>query len=172
MFFVALVLYLNSDLVKNAKNNTAPIPSPIVQKQQTASPTPAETANWETYQDQYLVFKHPPTWRPKPAALYGGATLETISMGIPGITSDQTLGFGAVLFSEIKPDDAIRQNTISIGGKLGAKWIRKGENYISYDYYTTGYQNQGHFGVHVTIVSEDKNLESQLDEVVQSIQFR
>lgn len=49
MFFVALVLYLNSDLIKKAKNTPTPIPSPIVQEQQTASPTPAETANWKAY---------------------------------------------------------------------------------------------------------------------------
>jgi len=31
MFFVALVLYLNSDLVRNVKNSPTSIPSPIVQ---------------------------------------------------------------------------------------------------------------------------------------------
>jgi hypothetical protein len=62
-----------------------------------------------------------------------------------------------------------------IGEKQGTKWTRKSsfeeKPSTTYDYYTRGYQNTGSFGVHILVSGEDKNLEQQLDKVVQTIKF-
>jgi hypothetical protein len=101
----------------------------------------------------------------------GGSGLENIKLGIPNVVSDQDLGFSGVNYTDIKITDSVKQTFITIGGKQGTKWLRKGNNYVSYDYYTTGITNQGSFGVHVTVSVEDKNLENQLDLLVASIRF-
>ena len=44
--------------------------------------------------------------------------------------------------------------------------MRKGAGYVSYDYYTNGYKNQGNFGVHVTVAQADDALEAALDRLV------
>ena len=61
MFFVALVLYLNSDLVKNAKNSTQTTP-PSSEIIKITSPDAKEIANWKVYTDNKLRFtiKYPP----------------------------------------------------------------------------------------------------------------
>jgi len=55
MFFVALVLYLNSDLVKNAKNSTQTTP-PSSEIIKITSPDAKEIANWKVYTDDKLKF--------------------------------------------------------------------------------------------------------------------
>jgi|SRR3989344_4933863 len=62
IFAVAILIAINTDLVKRTKKEPSPTPvssstiSPSPTTQQ-SSPTPAETANWETYQDNVLGYK-------------------------------------------------------------------------------------------------------------------
>lgn len=128
------------------------------------------TANLKTYSGQYVIFQYPSDWNPQKTQPFGGGVLETVNLGIPGVNSDQDLGFSEV--APYKPSDAISEQSITIGGKSGFKWIRKGQGYVSYDYDTKGYQDKGGFSVHVTVASENKTLETQLDQLVASLTFK
>jgi len=65
IFAVAILIAINTDLVKRIKKEPTPTPitSPSPTTQQ-PSPTPDETANWKTYKNQVYGFeiKIPPTW--------------------------------------------------------------------------------------------------------------
>jgi hypothetical protein len=104
-----------------------------------------------------------------------GSVLEDWSLGIPGMdSSDTTLAFFDAPFSDMVPDDVVSASAITIGGKPGTKWVRSdGSHYVAYAYYTTGYNNEGSFGVHVTVwnASGDAVLEGLLDRLVASITF-
>ncbi len=131
-----------------------------------------ETANWKTYLGEYVSFKYPPDWKMEKTALFGGAVKENLDLGIPGVESDQVLGFSGVSLNDVKPDDVVREQRIRIGGREGFKWLRKGEDYISYDYVSKGYTSDESFEVHVTVEREDKDLEGKLDKLVESISFK
>ena len=68
IFAVAIVIAINTDLVKRLKNEASPTPvsSPTTQQ---PSPTPDETADWVIYKDEVLRFslKHPKSWIVDPA---------------------------------------------------------------------------------------------------------
>lgn len=154
--------------------------TPVTTSSPQPSPTPDETvytesdrsANWKTYNGKFVIFKYARLWDPTERELFGGAILEDVHLGIPTVTSDQSLGFSGVPLENAKPNDVINEQAIIIGGKSGFKWIRKGKNYVSYDYITRGYNNEGVFDIHVTVASEDKNLEAQLDTLTKSVIFK
>lgn len=136
------------------------------------APTPTEVSNLKTYRGKYATFQYPNGWMPKSQTPFGGGVLETVNLGIPGVTSDQTLGFSTPSFNEIKPNDVVSEIPVTISTQSGFKWVRKGDNYVSYDYCTQGhYQDAGSFCVHVTVSSEDKLLETQLDSLAKTIKF-
>jgi len=61
IFAVAILIAINTDLVKRIKKESTPAPSPTTQQ---PSPTSDETANWMTYRNQDLgfEFKYPKEW--------------------------------------------------------------------------------------------------------------
>jgi hypothetical protein len=126
---------------------------------------------WKKIIGKYVTFECPPTWNPTPAPLFGGSVLEDWRLGISNVESDQDLGFSAVSSQQGRPNDIVSEKQITIGGKTGFKWIRSGNNYVSYNYITTGQNNQGSFSVHVTVAQADSALEAMLDRLVQSIVF-
>jgi hypothetical protein len=63
-----------------------------------------------------------------------------------------------------------------LGGLAGEKWLRVGDNFISYDYYgpTTAEALEagaGSFGIHVTLDEADPDLEYLMDMVAASVVF-
>jgi hypothetical protein len=121
---------------------------------------------------EFVMFEVPSHWNPNKRPLFGGAVWEDWQLGIPGVMSDQALGFSEVAFNQARPNDIASETVITIGGKRGVKWIRHGANYVSYDYYTTGRNDRGSFGVHVTLSQKDANIEAQLDRLITSIAFK
>src|SRR3990167_3570641 len=63
IFAVAILIAINTDLVKRLKKEPSPIPVPSPTAQQ-SSPTSDETANWKTYINQKHGFslKYPSEW--------------------------------------------------------------------------------------------------------------
>lgn len=181
--FVVLVsavgIYFYSQSTKNPdafKTDEVKIkPSPAVANSSpsstpTSSPNP--TATWKTYKDQYIAFQYPNNWNPKTQILCCGAVLETVNLGVPGVSEDQTLSFGTPDIKDIKGNDVVSETRITIASLPGYKWIRKGNNYTSYDYCTQGhYKDAGSFCLHFTSASDDKILEGQLDNLSNSIKF-
>jgi len=154
---------------------TEALSSPIPASPLLNTPLPvATTEGWAQMVGEYIVFNYPSSWNPIKQELFGGAILEDWKLGIPQVESDQDLGFSAVPLSKLRPIDGemVTETSILIGGKVGVKWVRLGTDYISYDYYTNGYEDQGSFGVHVTLTEADEVLEQQLDHLVQTVVFK
>lgn len=172
---IAIVLLIGIPITTFLLSQNAAKNVPVATQENTTiteiTPPPDPTADWKTYQSLYFSFKYPFTWSPQSATLSGAIGFDNLKLGIPNVISDQTIGFSPIEFSSIKASDSASQSVVTIGGKTGTKWIRKGINYVSYDYYTTGMNNSGSFGLHVTVPSEDKNLENQLDLLVATIKF-
>ncbi len=132
-----------------------------------------DTSTWKTYTGQHVSFNYPAAWNPTNTELCCGVILEDINLGIPDSNTgpDMNLGFSDVELSEIRIDDAINETPVKIGGKDGFKYVRKSDNSTSYDYHTTGTNNKDSFSVHVTVSTENKALELELDNLVKSIKF-
>lgn len=126
----------------------------------------------KTYTAKNFTFKYPSSWNPKSKPLEPGATKEELELGIPDIQSDQIISFFALPFEQIKPDDVIEESTITISGQPAKKWIRHGEGYFSFAYYTKDPDSEGSFGLHVTTHDRDLELEKQLDQLIASLQFK
>ncbi len=141
----------------------------------TPSPTlsPQAKEEWKTYNGEYVTFSYPSTWTPMRRTLSSGSILEEVNLGIPGVTTNQTLGFSKGAEGHSRPDDAVSEENIMIDGSGGYKWIRKGNGYVSYDY-TTPYSKVGEdtFAIRVMVDKEDKALERDLDQVMQSVFFK
>lgn len=169
------LLFANKSEMKQVDTSqVAPTTIQEISPTSIASPTIDPTADWKTYSGSYLSFKHPPVWNPTKKALWGGGEiLEGATLGIPGV-SESTLSFSDVDYLSLqKPEDIIQESSIIIGGRTGVKWKRQGDAYFTYDYLTYGSKdNKDSFEVHVTKAKEDKNLEKELDNLVQSIQFK
>jgi hypothetical protein len=126
----------------------------------------------KTYTAKNFTFKYPSNWSPKNNPLEPGASKEVINLGIPDIQSDQTISFYSLPFEQIKPDDVIEESNITISGQPAKKWVRHGEGYFSFAYYTKDPDSEGSFGLHVTTHDRDLELEKQLDQLVTSLQFK
>lgn len=131
------------------------------------------TAEWNKIEGQYVSFAYPPHWQP---TLWAAEDEEGWNLGIPQVDSDNSLGFSnKVAFEEVfsngRPRDIVAEAPVVIGNQPGIKWIRRGDNYVTYDYLTEGLAGAGTFGIHVTVAKPDMSLEQQLDLVVQTIIF-
>lgn len=144
---------------------------PTVEPSATSSPSVTATPEWQSVAGVYVSFQLPPDWQPGSEPVGMGSALEAWTLGIPGVESDQSLSFFELPFDQLEPPDLVTESAITIGGKPGAKWLRSGEGYISYDYYTTGPGDAGSFGIHVTVPAEDPELEAVLDLVAASVAF-
>lgn len=131
---------------------------------------------WQDVVGEYISFRVPDTWQPTMLTPGMGSVLAEWHLGIPGLESDQTIAFFAVPFDQLLPADIASENAFEIGGRPGMKWVRRGEGYVSYDYYTAGTAatqaaGAGSFGIHVTVPEADANLESIMDMVASSVTF-
>lgn len=152
-------------------------PEPTIAPTTKNSPSPtsigkSQTIQIKTYIAKNFTFKYPSSWNPKAKSLEPGAAKEELELGIPDIQSDQTISFFALPFEQIKPDDVIEESSIIISGQPGKKWIRHGEGYFSFAYYTKDPDSDGSFGLHVTTHDRDLELEKQLDQLIASLQFK
>jgi hypothetical protein len=145
---------------------TSPCWLPIV------TATNAIPPGWQQITGRYVTFRVPKSWSPTEVEPFGGGILEDWRLGIPGLESDQGLGFSSVDFEQLRPSDAISQVAFTLGGKAGVKYLRSGENGVSYDYDTVGHDDQGSFGIHVSIARFDPELEQDLDRLARSVVFR
>ncbi len=177
---IGILIVAGGAFLLGKSSNPKPSPNLVVTSQTpqptstpSQSPSSDETATWKTYTGRYIAFKYPNTWTPSENPLGQGAIKESLRLGIPNVQSDQDLGFSSLESDIGKPKDTVSEKDIRIGGKDGFKWIRKGAIYVSYDYYIKGDDpTLGLFGVHVTVGKEDSNLESQLDKLITTIQFK
>ena len=131
---------------------------------------------WKAVRGEYVSFRVPIEWNVTAVVPGGGTVLEEWNLGIPGVESDQGVGFSAVFFDALKPDDVQSETAFEIGGQPGLKWVRGGEGYVSYDYHTAGTEDTqaagaGSFGIHVTVAEADPNLEVLMDKLAASIIF-
>ncbi|MCA9874015.1 MAG: hypothetical protein KC441_10175 [Anaerolineales bacterium] len=126
---------------------------------------------WRPITGEYVSFRVPIEWEPTAVTPGGGSMLEEWRLGIPSVESDQTIAFFAVAFDALQPPDLESETPFEIGGQPGAKWVRSGQGYVSYDYYTTGVAGAGSFGIHVTVSGHDRHLEAQMDRLAASVLF-
>ncbi len=127
--------------------------------------------SWKNMNGEYVSFRVPIEWKPTAVSPGGGSVLEEWNLGIPGVESDQTLAFFAVAFDALQPPDLESETPFEIGGQPGEKWVRSGQGYVSYDYYTTGIAGTGSFGIHVTVPEADPALEAVMDTLAASVTF-
>ena len=159
-----------------ARASAPTIPSP--QADHTPLPTETPTGEvgetWVRIVGNRVTFESPAEWHPtrsEPADSLG----EGWQLGIPK-AKHASLGFGAAGLERLRPADVLllHESTISLGGKPGFKWIRLaqvGGSQIVYEYYTTGHNNQGIFGLGVVLAEPDPVIEQQLDRLAQTVVF-
>lgn len=126
---------------------------------------------WRPVTGKYVSFRVPIEWEVTAVAPGGGSMLEEWHLGIPGVETDQVVAFFAVAIEALQPPDLESKIPFEIGGQPGEKWVRSGQGYVSYDYYTTGIAGAGSFGIHVTVPGHDRNLEAQMDKLAASVTF-
>jgi hypothetical protein len=131
---------------------------------------------WQDITSDYVTFRVPGTWQPTAVTPGLGSVLAEWHLGIPNVESDQSIAFSAVPFDDLQPGDVVDEYELFIGDDPGVKWVRRGEGYVSYDYYSPGTAvtqaaGAGSFGLHVTLPADDLELESMLDMVAASIRF-
>jgi len=128
--------------------------------------------NLVRFESNVLSFKYPPYWNPQQMQIAGESGSSMVFLGIGDEVGEQSVGFYPVEFTSINPADSIYEEEITISGNKGKKWIRLGEGFVAYDYFSPGIDGQGSFGLHVTLPLEDKILEPLLDAVVATIEFK
>ncbi|MAT99812.1 MAG: hypothetical protein CL608_21945 [Anaerolineaceae bacterium] len=131
---------------------------------------------WQDVISDYVTFRVPNAWQITAVDPGMGSVLAEWHLGIPGVESDQNIAFFTVQFADLQPDDVVAEYELLIGDEPGMKWVRRGEGYTSYDYYTAGTTGTqaagaGSFGLHVTVPADDPDLEPVLDMVAASILF-
>ena len=131
---------------------------------------------WQEINTDYVSFRVPADWEPTALTPGYGSVLVDWHLGIPGLEGDQTLAFFVPPFETLMPGDLVSEYPFEIGGQPGSKWVRAGEGYVSYDYYTTGTggtvaAGAGSFGIHITIPEADPDLESLMDMLAASVVF-
>lgn len=138
------------------------------------SPLPPDAddiRDWPRISGNHVAFSYPSSWEPAANELGESAILDEYRLGIPDIGGEQLLGFYNTPFSELQPPDVLSVSRITIGGKLGAKWVRQGPTYVGYQYCTEGLDAQTSFCVQVTLPLDNPMIELQLDYLIQSITF-
>lgn len=164
---VAFVVYFNTNLIKQAKNQPE-LQSQTQTKPSTApstSPAADEITNWKTYEGKYAIFKYPPDWRFSSAHPgYGGTVYDYVRFDIPDV-SHFSVGDSAADYKEasehaLKTQPIIESKEIAIDGRKGVAYKRQTENSFSYDLMAPGSENVGSFSIHVTV---DLNYRSRND---------
>jgi len=131
--------------------------------------------DWKQFNGQTLTFYHPEEWAPENKNPYGGSVVEDINLNIPEAV-DNSIFYSATAYDVVKPDDISSEKTMEINGRQWVEWIREGDGYVSYDFYTKGFDlgedSAGSFGVHVTVNERNDDLEDKLIDLIESINFK
>jgi len=135
------------------------------------SATPSQPITEKNYTGEYISFNYQSNWNPTKQPLVPGTVKEIINLGIPEDTTDQTITFTPLSMTQLQPDDIRQETNIQIDKQSGKKWIRHGEGYFSYDYYSKDPNTEGSFGIHVTTPDRQADLEKALDKLVSTIKF-
>jgi hypothetical protein len=146
-----------------------PTPRPAAPDSPLAS-DPDEITDWPRISGNHVAFSYPGSWQPTANELGANAILDEYLLGIPE-ASEQLLGFTTTPFAALQPPNAISVSRLTIGGKLGAKWVLQGPTFVGYYYCTEGLDPQSSFCVRVTLPTSNPQVELQLDYLVQSITF-
>jgi hypothetical protein len=107
----------------------APTEKPTTDSEQPTKTTSLENADFKMYNGQYVTYKYPGSWNPKKEESFGGGILESVNLGIPGVTSDQMLGFSSIDAANSRPNDIVSEESITISGSDEYLW-RRGRFYI------------------------------------------
>lgn len=133
----------------------------------------SDSSDWVDYSGETIRFRYPEQWKPESTTPFGGAVVEQIKLNIPG-ASDDNVSYTVTSMDMIKPDDIVEEDDIVINDRSWKKWVRKGENYVSYDIYTKDDLNVSEaesFGIHVTLEEENKEIEEELITLTSTIEF-
>lgn len=133
----------------------------------------SDSSDWVDYSGKTIMFRYPEQWKPESTTPFGGAVVEQIKLNIPG-ASDDNVSYTVTSMDMIKPDDIVEEDDIVINDRSWKKWVRKGENYVSYDIYTKDDLNVSEaesFGIHVTLEEENKEIEEELITLTSTIEF-
>lgn len=133
----------------------------------------SDSSDWVEYAGETIKFRYPEKWRPESTTPFGGAVVEQIKLNIPG-ASDDNVSYTVTSMDMIKPNDIVEEDDIEINDRSWRKWVRKGENYVSYDIYTKDGLNISEaesFGIHVTLEEESKEIEEELITLTFTIEF-
>lgn len=129
--------------------------------------------DWKEYSGETIKFYHPGEWKPEEREPFGGAVVEDVVLNIPEST-DNSISYSVTAFDLIKPADIVTEEEIILNDRKWIKWIREGEGYASYDFYTKEHLRGNEaesFGVHVTVKEQNEELEKELMVLVSSIEF-
>ncbi|MBX3013203.1 MAG: hypothetical protein KF832_16920 [Caldilineaceae bacterium] len=134
-------------------------------------PDPAEIRDWPRISGNHVAFSYPSAWLPTANELGSNTIFDEYRLGIPNVGGEQLLGFYNTPFGSLQPDSVLSVSRITIGGKLGAKWVRQGPTFVGYQYCSEGLDPQSTFCVRVALPLGNPMIELQLDYLVQSITF-
>lgn len=146
---------------------------PTVTTKVAGSITKERPSDWKEYSGETIKFYHPNEWEPEEREPFGGAVVEDIVLNIPEST-DNSISYSVTAFDLIKPADIVTEEEIILSDRKWIKWIREGEGYVSYDFYTKEHLKGNEaesFGVHVTVKEQNEELEENLMVLVSSIEF-
>lgn len=165
--FSAYAIYTNSSQ-KSTSGSVEPAPTKIV-----ADDSTQRYKDWERYSGKTIDFYYPPEWSPEEREPFGGAVIEDVELNIPNATDDNAF-YSASSYDSVMPEDISGEDTIEISGREWTEWVREGEGYVSYDFFTKEKieESAGSFGVHVTLSEEDGETKEKLKQFIESIEFK
>jgi hypothetical protein len=146
---------------------------PTVTPQVAGSISYERPSDWREYNGETIKFYHPDKWQPEKKEPFGGTAVEDIVLNIPDAI-DNNISYSVTSFDLLKPEDIVEEEEIVINDRSWTKWIREGEGYASYDFYTKEHLKSNEaesFGVHVTISTRNEELEKELLVLINSIEF-
>ncbi len=130
------------------------------------------------YEGNSVIFEYPKEWNPSPKNLESGVQLETVVLGIPGVSGDQELGFLVTSLNELNFSDLYSQEYKIFNSREWVLGVRKKDGLVTYLYYTnfphdpSTEDRRQSFGLHVTTSLENPALEKQLENLIKSLEFK
>ncbi len=172
LLVIGVVGYFGYSVSRNPVLNETVVNESSDESSQVAGDSYQVPADWEQYDGQTINFYHPAEWKPEEREPFNGSVIEDVVLNIPEAT-DNSLYYSEVPYDMLKPDDIASEDMLDINDRKWIKWVREGEDYVSYDYYTNEVPNKDvrSFAVHVTIKEEDKDLEEDLVKLINTIEF-
>lgn len=146
---------------------------PVETPQVAGNSSKERPSDWKEYSGETIKFYYPDTWQPEERETFGGAAIEDIVLNIPEST-DNNISYSVTSFDLVRPEDIVVEEEIVLNDRKWTKWVREGEGYTSYDFYTKEHLKGNEaesFGVHVTVKEQNEELEEELMVLVSSIEF-